>query len=134
SGDGQLPRPALGDACQDLSYCKDAFLAFVPCRAPEMHSLVLCASFGFTATTALLVAARRPLAAAAVTVAGVGWPATLIGGRTVAIGAVALAAALAIPLIVRASSVRSLAAGGARPRRPGRAGRGRGAAGAGPPR
>ena len=62
---------------------------------------------------ALFVAARRPLGAAAVTVAGVGWPATLLGGQAIAAGAVALAAALAIPLILRATSVRTVLAGGA---------------------
>ena len=76
-----------------------------------MHSLVLCAVFGFTLAVALLVAARRPLAASAVVVAGVGWPATLSGGSAIAFGTAALAAALAIPLVLRASSLRTLVAG-----------------------
>jgi transglutaminase-like putative cysteine protease len=76
-----------------------------------MHSLVLCAIFGFVLAAAQLIAARRALAAAAVTVAGIGWPATLLGGKAVAVGALALAAALAIPLVLRASSVRTLLAG-----------------------
>ncbi len=100
------------EAAQGLSDFYAVFLPFDPVRDPEMHSLVLCAVFAFALATALLVAARRPLAAAAVTVAGVGWPATLVGGRTIAIGAVALAAALAIPLILRAGSARTLALGG----------------------
>ena len=33
-----------------------------------------------------------------VTVAGIGWPATLMGGAAVAVGALALAAALSIPI------------------------------------
>jgi hypothetical protein len=78
-----------------------------------MHSLILCAIYGFTAAASLLVAARKPIAAAAVTVAGIGWPATLMGGRTVAVGVLALVAALAIPLVLRASSVRTLVVGGA---------------------
>jgi hypothetical protein len=88
-------------------------LPFVPDRSPEMHSLVLCAIFGFTLAVALLVAARRPVGAAAVTVAGVGWPATLMSGEAVAIGALALAAALSIPLVLRARSGPSLLAGAA---------------------
>ena len=75
-----------------------------PERNPEMHVLVLCAIFGFTLATALLVASRHPVGAAAVTVAAVGWPATLVSGQTIAIGAVALAAALSIPLLLRARS------------------------------
>ena len=82
-----------------------------PERNPEMHALVLCAIFGFTLATALLVASRRPVGAAAVTVAAVGWPATLVSGQTIAIGAVALAAALSIPLILRARSGPALIAG-----------------------
>jgi transglutaminase-like putative cysteine protease len=88
-------------------------LPFVPERSPEMHSLVLSAIFGFTLAVSLLVAARRPVAAAAVAVAGVGWPATLMAGQTVAIGALALAAALSIPLVLRARSGPSLVAGAA---------------------
>ncbi len=78
-----------------------------------MHGLVLAAIFGFTLAVGLLVAARRPVGAAAVTVAGVGWPATLMSGDAVAIGALALAAALSIPLILRARSGPSLVAGAA---------------------
>ena len=44
-------------------------------------------------------------------VAGVGWPATLVSGQTLAIGAVALGAALSIPLILRARSGPALIAG-----------------------
>ncbi len=90
--------PALGDAARGIEGFYEVFLPFEPAVNPEMHSLVLCAIFGFVAAVALLVAARRPLAAAAVTVAGVGWPATLLGGTAIVAGTVALAAALAIPL------------------------------------
>ena len=76
-----------------------------------MHSLVLCAIFGFTLAVGLLAAARRPISAAAVTVAAVGWPATLAGWSAVAFGVAALAAALAIPLVLRASSARTFVAG-----------------------
>ena len=76
-----------------------------------MHALLLVAVFGFVSAIALLVAVRRPLAAAAVTIAGAGWPATLLGGGAVATGALALAAALSIALVLRARSVRTLAIG-----------------------
>lgn len=87
------------------------FVPFEPSRNPEMNSLVLSAIFGFTLAAALLIAARRPIGAAAVTVAGVGWPATLAAGSAITFGTLALTAALAIPLILRASSVRTLLAG-----------------------
>jgi transglutaminase-like putative cysteine protease len=86
-------------------------LPFEPARSPEMHALVLAAIFGFALASALLVAERRPVAAAGVTVAGVGWPATLVSAQSVAIGALALAAALSIPLILRARSGQALVAG-----------------------
>ena len=88
-------------------------LPFDPAVSTEMHALVLLATFGFVLAAGLLVAARRPLAAAAVAVAGAGWPATLSSGQTVTLGALALAAALSIPLLLRVRSARSLVAGAA---------------------
>ena len=88
-------------------------LPFDPTRSTEMHGLVLLAIFGFVLAVGLLVAAKRPLAAAAVAVAGAGWPATLSSGQTVRLGALALAAALSIPLLLRVRSARSLVAGAA---------------------
>jgi transglutaminase-like putative cysteine protease len=111
--DEHVVGPSVRETTRGLSDFYAVFLPFEPDRNPEMHSLVLLAIFGFTAALALLVAERRPIAAAAVTVAGVGWPTTLIGGKTIGIGAAALAAALAIPLILRASSARTLVAGAA---------------------
>ena len=111
--DERVLAPALRDAARGIVDFYEVFLPFEPAQNPEMHALVLCAIFGFVAAMALFVAARRPLGAAAVTVAGVGWPATLLGGQAIAAGAVALAAALAIPLILRATSVRTVLAGGA---------------------
>ncbi len=105
--------PALRDTARGIVDFYEVFLPFEPAQNPEMHALVLCAIFGFVAATALFVAARRPLGAAAATVAGVGWPATLLGGQAIAAGAVALAAALAVPLILRATSFRTVLAGGA---------------------
>ena len=111
--DERVLAPALHDTARGTVDFYEVFLPFEPAQNPEMHALVLCAIFGFVAAMALFVAARRPLGAAAVTVAGVGWPATLLGGQAIATGAVALAAALAIPLILRATSVRTVLAGGA---------------------
>jgi len=88
-------------------------LPFEPERNPEMHALVLAAIFGFVLAACLLVATRRPVGAAAVTVAGVGWPATLVGGQAVAVGALGLAGALSIPLILRVRSAPALVVGAA---------------------
>jgi transglutaminase-like putative cysteine protease len=84
---------------------------FDPARRPEMEGVLLLAVFGFVAVVALLVALRRPLLAGAVTIAGVCWPATLLGTDAVAVGALALAATLAIPLVLRARSPQALIAG-----------------------
>ena len=111
--DQRVLAPMLRDVGTGVVDFYGVFLPFVPVRNPEMHSLVLCAVFGFTLAAGLLIAARRPIAAAAVTVAGVGWPATLSGGSAIAFGTAALVAGLAIPLVLRVSSVRSLVAGAA---------------------
>ena len=110
--DERVLAPALRDAARGVVDFYEVFLPFEPTPNPEMHSLVLCAIFAFVLAMALFVAARRPLGAAAVTVAGVGWPATLLGGKAVAAGALALVAALAIPLILRATSARTVLVGG----------------------
>jgi protein-glutamine gamma-glutamyltransferase len=110
--DERVLGPALRAAANGVVDFYAVFLPFEPAPNPEMHGLVLCAIFGFVLGTALLVAVRRPLAAAGVTVAAIGWPATLLGGRAVAVGALALAAALAIPLILRATSGRAVLVGG----------------------
>jgi Transglutaminase-like superfamily/TgpA N-terminal domain len=89
----------------------DILLPFDPARRPEMHGVLALAVFGFVAAIALLVAARRPLAAAAVTIAGAGWPATLLDDAAVAVGTLALAGALSIALVLRARSVRTLVGG-----------------------
>ena len=109
--DERVLAPALRDASTGIVDFYAVFLPFVPQRNPEMHTLVLCAIFGFTLAVGLLVATRHPIAASSVTVAGVGWPATLSGGSAIGFGTLALAAALAIPLVLRASSLRTLAAG-----------------------
>ena len=95
-------------------------LPLEPEANPEMHGLVLMAIFGFVLAIALLAAASHPLGAAAVTVTGAGWAATLMDGQTVVLGALALAAALSTPLILRVRSVPALVMGlAAAPRRRG---------------
>ncbi len=111
--DERVLAPALREVATGVVDFYGVFLPFVPVRNPEMHSLILCGIFGFTLAVSLLVAARRPIAASAVVIAGVGWPATLSGGSAIAFGTAALVAALAIPLVLRASSVRALVAGSA---------------------
>jgi protein-glutamine gamma-glutamyltransferase len=111
--DERVLAPGLRDAARGIVDFYEVFLPFEPAQNPEMHALVLLAIFGFVAAVALFVAARRPLGAAAVTVAGIGWPATLLGGQAIAAGALALTAALSVPLILRATSVRTVLAGGA---------------------
>jgi transglutaminase-like putative cysteine protease len=109
--DERVLAPTLHDVGAGVVDFYEVFVPFVPLRNPEMHSLVLCAVFGFTLAAALLVATRHPIAASAVTVAGVGWPATLSGGSAIAFGTTALIAGLAIPLVLRVGSLRALAAG-----------------------
>jgi protein-glutamine gamma-glutamyltransferase len=107
----------VGPVTDAIRYGIDDFytviLPFDPARHAEMHSLVLVAVFGFVFAGGLLVALRRPIGAAAVTIAGAGWPATLLGDEAIAIGALALAAALSIPLVLRARSAPMLATGAA---------------------
>jgi transglutaminase-like putative cysteine protease len=75
----------------------DVALPFVPVYHPKMHGLVLLASIGFTLAVSLAIAARRPLLAAALLVAGAGWPTTLLpGNRPLVAGVILLGAALAI--------------------------------------
>ena len=110
--DERVLGPVVRDVGRGIVGFYEVFLPFEPAPNPEMHALVLCAIFGFTLAIGLLVAARRPIAAAAVTIAGVGWPATLLGGTAIVVGALALAAALSIPLVLRATSLRTALAGG----------------------
>jgi hypothetical protein len=110
--DERVLSPALDDVSRGVADYYSIVLPFTPSSRPEMHGLLLLAIFGFLLGTALLVAARRPVAAAAVVVAGVCWPATLVSD-SVSIGALALAAALAVPLALRVRSGPTLIAGAA---------------------
>jgi protein-glutamine gamma-glutamyltransferase len=96
----------------------DVALPFDPAARPEMHGLVLLGIFAFSALAALAVAERRAVAAAAVLVAGAGWPATLVPGKAeLAQGALVLAGALVLLAAVRPHSLarpgRIAVAGGA---------------------
>jgi transglutaminase-like putative cysteine protease len=55
----------------------DVLMPFGAAEHPLMHGVLLLAIFTFTALAALAVAARRPLLAGLVVVAGAGWPATI---------------------------------------------------------
>jgi protein-glutamine gamma-glutamyltransferase len=105
--------PVAGMVDQGIGDFYRVLLPFAPEQNPEMHALVLVAVFGFVLAAALLVASGRPLGGAAVTVAGAGWPATLGGDETIAVGALALAAALSIPLVLRVRTGSALVAGAA---------------------
>ena len=82
----------------------DVSVPFAPREQPEMHGVVLIVLFAFCLATALAIAARRPLLAAVVLLAGAAWPVTLAGEDTLARGAVVLAAVLT--LLAGGSSVR----------------------------
>jgi protein-glutamine gamma-glutamyltransferase len=92
----------------------DTTLPFNPADFPLMHGLVLLAIFGFTAAGGVLIAARRPVAAAAVLLVALGWPATLIpGDRPLAAGALALAGVLALLFLLRPGTTLSRGVAGA---------------------
>ena len=75
----------------------DIALPFRGDAQPLMHGVLLLAIFAFTLAVSLAVAARRPLLAAGLLVAGSAWPATLLpADNEIGRGAVILAAALAI--------------------------------------
>ena len=110
--DERVLQPTVEAVGRGLADFYRVVLPFSPDGTPEMHGLVLVAIFGFVLAVALLAASSRPVGAAAVTVVGAGWPATILGdGRAVALGALALAAALSTPLILRVRSGGSLVAG-----------------------
>ena len=72
-------------------------LPFDPRVHVAMGELVLAGIFTFALAVSLLVAARRPVAAALALLVGAGWPATLLGpSHGVAMGAAILGAALVL--------------------------------------
>jgi transglutaminase-like putative cysteine protease len=83
----------------------DTELPFRPDDFPVMSAVVLVAIFAFSAAAGVLLAARRPVAAAVALVVGIGWPATLVpGGRPLALGALGLAVVLALLFLFRAGA------------------------------
>lgn len=86
-----------------------------PAEQPEMAGLVLLALFLFVSVTALLLAARRPLVAGLLFIAGTGWPATIEatipGASPLRTGAIFLACVLLLLFLTREG--RPLAAVGA---------------------
>jgi transglutaminase-like putative cysteine protease len=72
-------------------------LPFDPRVHAAMHELVLSGIFVFALGLTLLVAARKPVAAALALLLGAGWPATLLGpSRGIAMGAAILAGVLVL--------------------------------------
>ncbi len=87
----------------------DVSVPFDPAAHPLMNGALLLAVFGFCLALGLALAARRPLAAAAIVVAAGGWPATLLSrGRPLLLGAALLAAVLWPLAGLRAPSLRRL--------------------------
>ena len=100
----------------------DVAVPFSAVEHQRMHGVVLLAIFGFCVLLAQFIAARRPLPALLLVIGGAGWPAALYPSRSLAYGAVILAAALwvlagirttrAVPALV-AGAVLVVAAAGA---------------------
>lgn len=109
--DERVVDPLLDSITRGVSEYYGVVLPFDPGRHPEMHELLLMAIFAFVAVTALLVASRRPLSAAAVAVAAAGWPATLVSSDEIALGVLALGAALSIFIALRVRSPGAFAVG-----------------------
>jgi transglutaminase-like putative cysteine protease len=74
----------------------DVVVPFPAGEHPDMSHAVLVGVFGFSLAVALLIAARRPLAASVALLTGSVWPATLVHGNDVARGALTLAAVLVL--------------------------------------
>ena len=86
----------------------DVLVPFDAVAHPLMHGVVLLAVFLFTALAALAVAARRPLLAGLILVAGAGWPATILPGNDdLGRGAFVLAAVLALVAWLRPEARRA---------------------------
>jgi protein-glutamine gamma-glutamyltransferase len=104
-----------------LAAVRDGFRDFYEVRIPfdavahwQMGGLVLLAVFGFATATGVLVAARRPLAAASTLLVGVAWPATMAaawvpGARPLVTGAATLLAFLAFLFVLGREQLRGAA-------------------------
>jgi transglutaminase-like putative cysteine protease len=97
--------PVLHGVSQGFLDFYDAKLPFNRLDFQLMHAVVLLAVFGFVALIGVLLVRERPVAAALVLVAAVGWPATLNpGGSPLRQGAFALVGVLAILFLLRADA------------------------------
>lgn len=109
-GEGDWPGDLFGAAEQGF---RDFYVVALPFDASAhraMHGLVLVAVFAFSLALALGAVEGRPLACSAGAAVGVCWPATIVpGADTIAVGALALCAALWPPLAARARADRGLA-------------------------
>ena len=104
-----------------LAAVRDGLRDFYEVRIPfdavahwQMGGLVLLAVFGFVAATGVLVATRRPLAAASTLLVGVAWPATMAaawvpGARPFVTGAATLVAFLAFLFLLGRERLRGVA-------------------------
>ncbi len=109
-GDGAWPGDVLAGAEKGLRDFYTVALPFDSSAHDAMQGLVLVVVFALTGALVLASAWGRPLACSAVAAVGVCWPATIVPGRdTVAIGALALGAALWPPLAARVRAGRGLA-------------------------
>ena len=81
----------------------DVTLPFSAVEHQRMHGVLLLAIFGFCLVLAQSIAARRPLPALLAVIAGAGWPAALYASRSIAYGAIILAAALWVLAGLRAA-------------------------------
>ncbi|MEO5576551.1 MAG: hypothetical protein ABIR67_04325, partial [Gaiellaceae bacterium] len=86
--------PVLDRFANGVGGYYDVTVPFVAAEHQRMHGVLLLAIFGFCLVLAQSIAARRPLPALLAVIAGAGWPAALYPSRSIAYGAVILAAAL----------------------------------------
>lgn len=109
-GDGAWPGDVFAAGEKGLRDFYTAALPFDAAAHQAMHGLILMAVFALTGALALASVWGRPLACSAAAAVGVCWPATIVPGRdTVAIGGLALGAALWPPLAARVRAGRGLA-------------------------
>jgi transglutaminase-like putative cysteine protease len=113
--------PVLDRFANGVGGFYDTSVPFSAVEHQRMHGVVLLAIFGFCVLLAQFIAARRPLPALLVVIAGAGWPAALYPSRSIAYGAIILAAALwvlagirttrAVPALVAGALLVVIAAG-----------------------
>jgi transglutaminase superfamily protein len=113
--------PVLDRFANGVGGYYDVTVPFSAVEHQRMHGVLLLAIFGFCVVLAQSVAARRPLPALLAVIAGAGWPAALYASRSIAYGAIILAAALwvlaglrttrLVPALVAGAAIVLVAAG-----------------------